>query len=101
VVAGTIPCSFVVVWLTFGYQHLKTNHLALFAIAGMVAAAVGMMFAAAWSLIAPGMRRKTWLRTGVLAGGAALLSGIVGWAPIGVLGLAAAVGFLWKDPEEE
>jgi chromate transporter len=100
VTAGTIPCSFVVVWLTWSYQHLKTNPLALHAIAGMLASAVGMMFAASWALIAPHVRRQTWLRTCVLAGGAALLSAGFSLAPIQVLGLAAVVGFLWHDPEE-
>lgn len=98
VVAGTIPCTIAVVWLTYGYQHLKTNPLALHAIGGMLAAAVGMMLAAAWNLIQPAMHGRTWLRTLLLAGGATLLSVRFGWAPIQVLGLAAAVGFLWQDP---
>lgn len=101
VVAGTVPCTFLVVWLTYGYQHVKTNHLAQAAIAGMIASAVGMMLAAAWNLIQPEMHRRTWLRTCVLAGGAAWLSAGLGMAPIQVLALAAAAGFVWPDGEKE
>jgi chromate transporter len=101
VVAGTVPCTFLVVWLTYGYQHLKTNQLAQAAIAGMLASAVGMMLAAAWNLIQPAVHRKTWFRTCLLAGGAALLSAGLGMAPIQVLALAAAAGFVWQDPGDK
>jgi chromate transporter len=101
VVAGTVPCTVLVVWLTYGYQQLKANHFAEAAIAGMLASAVGMMFAAAWNLIQPAVRRSNWFRTCVLAGGAALLSAGLGMAPIQVLALSAAAGFLWQEPGEE
>jgi chromate transporter len=100
-VAGTVPCAALVVWLTYGYQHLKDDPLARAAIAGMVAAAVGMMLAAAWNLILPEVRRRRWFRAAVLAGGAAIASVRFGVAPIGVLALAAVVGFVWQDPEDE
>jgi len=98
VAAGTIPCTILVVWLTYGYQQLKTSQYAVWAIEGMLAAAVGMMLAAAWTLIRPQMRRKTWLRTGALAGGAAVLSAVFNLPPIEVLALAAAAGFFWQGP---
>jgi chromate transporter len=100
VMAGTIPCTILVVWLTYGYQQLKTNQFAVWAIEGMLASAVGMMLAAAWTLIRPEMRRKAWFRTCVLAGGAAALSAGFGLAPIEVLALAAVLGFIWQGSGE-
>ncbi len=100
VVAGTVPCAVLVVWLTYGYQQLKSNAMARAAVAGMVAAAVGMMAAAAWNLVRPDLRRKRWLRAVTFAGGAALLTAGLGVAPIQVLALSAAFGFAWKEPAE-
>jgi chromate transporter len=100
VTAGTIPCTVLVVWLTYEYQMLKAHPLALGAIAGMLAAAVGMMFAAAWNLLWPALRRGSWLRAVLLAGGAAALI-VRGIVPIYVLALAALVGLLWVVPERK
>jgi chromate transporter len=101
VVAGTAPCAVLVVWLTYAYQHLKAHPQARAAIAGMVAAAVGMMLAAAWNLLVPEVKRRHWLRVVVLAGGAALAVVRFGIAPIEVLALAAVAGFFWRDAEGE
>jgi chromate transporter len=101
VVAGTVPCAVLVVWLTFAYQQFKDSPTARAAIAGMLAAAVGMMFAAAWQLVQPDVRRGRWLRAMVLAGGAALLTARFGVPPIQVLALAALAGFAWKEPEDK
>jgi chromate transporter len=100
VIAGTIPCTILVVWLTYGYQAVKDNPFALGAIAGMLASAVGLMFAAAWNLVRPQVKRKTWLRALALAGGAAVLTGGLNVAPIQVIGAAALVGFFWREGGE-
>jgi chromate transport protein ChrA len=100
VIAGTIPCTIVVVWLTYGYQAVKDNPLALGAIGGMLASAAGLMFAAAWNLVRPHVRRKTWLRALVLAGSAAVLTGVLHITPIEVIAAAALVGFFWQAGEE-
>jgi chromate transporter len=101
VVAGTIPSTILVAWLSYGYQALKANPVALGAIAGMLASAVGMMFAAAWSLVRPELRPRTWLRALALAGGAMALTASLGLAPIYVLGLAAAAGYVWHGDAGE
>ena len=88
-------------WLSYGYQALKANPVALGAIAGMLASAVGMMFAAAWSLVRPELRPRTWLRALALAGGAMALTASLGLAPIYVLGLAAAAGYVWHGEAGE
>ncbi len=98
VVAGTIPCTVAVVWLTFGYQFFKSNLLAQHAITGMLAAAVGMMLAAAWNLIRPAIQPGGRIRAIVLAGAAAALI-MWGMAPVPVLALSALAGALWQGPE--
>lgn len=101
VTAGTLPSTLIVVWLTWGYGAVRTDPLARHAIAGMLAAAVGMMFAAAWNLVRPALRRHEWIRAMLLAGGAALLAGLFHWPPLAVLAAAAVGGALWYRPEAE
>ena len=96
----TVPCSVLTVWLTHAYETLKANPLATGAISGMLAAAVGMMAAAAWRLIRPHARGGQWARTLGLPAGAAIL--LLGFAvpPIQALALAALAGFFWRGPGE-
>ncbi len=101
VLAVTVPSAVLVVWLTHIYEILKDNTLAMGAIAGSLAAAVGMMTAAAWSLIRPYVGRKTWFRTLVLAGGSIVLLLQFSVPPIQVLALAAVTGFFWREPAGE
>jgi chromate transporter len=100
VAAASAPAAIIVVVLTYGYQVLKGNALAMGAIAGLLASAVGMMAAAAWYLVRPHLRRGGWLRALVLAGGSAALLLGVAMSPVVVLALAAAAGFFWRRSEE-
>jgi chromate transport protein ChrA len=71
------------------------------AIAGTLAAAVGMMATGAWQLLAGELRTRNVhaiLRALAFAGAALLLTWRFQMAPIAVLALAAAVGFLWQGP---
>jgi chromate transporter len=97
VLAVTLPSTVAVVLLTAGYQSFTANRLAMAAINGTLAAAVGMMATGAWQLVRPHLTRARWVRAAVLAGGSALLSMKV--PPIPVIGLAALVGFFWRAPE--
>jgi chromate transporter len=99
VIAGTLPSAVLVVWLTIAYQVLKDNVLAAGAVRGTLAAAVGMMFAAAWKITAPRLRHGKWPRAVVLAGGSALLL-VLAMPPIQVLALAAVVGSVWRGGAE-
>ena len=96
----TVPCSLLTVWLTHAYETLKANPLAAGAISGMLAAAVGMMVAAAWHLIRPHARWRQLAGTLVLPAGAAILSLAFAVPPIQVLALAALAGFFWRGPGE-
>jgi chromate transporter len=100
VAAVTVPSSAVVVLLTAGYEAWKSNPLAMAAISGTLAAAVGMMATGAWQLLRPQLVRGRRLRALVVFGGSVLLSLRFGVSPIPLLGLAALTGFFWRVPEQ-
>jgi hypothetical protein len=54
---------------------------------------------ASWQLLQPYLDRKRWIHVVALAGGSVLLSLKLDLAPIAILGLAAAVGSVWRVPE--
>ncbi len=97
--AATLPSAAFVVWLTHSYEVLKDNPLAGGAIAGLLAAAIGMMAAAAWLLIRPHFDRENWWRAAAIAGTSVVLLRAFGAAPVQVLALAAAAGYLWPPGE--
>lgn len=101
VLAATVPSAIVVVLLTAGYESLQHNARAMAAIAGTLAAAVGMMALSAWQLLRAQLLGR-WpgaLRALLLAATSALLSYCFRVSPIVVLGLAALAGFFWRPPE--
>src|SRR5260370_1779201 len=53
VLSASIPCAIAVVWFTYAYTLWRSNALAMSAIGGTLAAAVGMMAAASFQLIRP------------------------------------------------
>lgn len=99
VVAVTVPSALVVVLLTAGYQVLKSNPPAMAAIAGTLAAAVGMMAAGVWQLAGPHLVRGRRLRALLLVLGSFALVFRFDLSPVLVLALAAAAGALWRVPE--
>jgi chromate transporter len=98
VAAVTLPSAALVVWLTFVYGEVRSNPWAIAAIGGTLAAAVGLMAAGAWQIVSPHLKRGTWLRALVIAGGAVLLARAFSLRPIAILALAALVGLVWRDP---
>lgn len=99
VVGGTALPAVVAVWLTAAYQALKDNPLAMGAITGLLASAVGMMAAAAWNLVRPYLLPPKWPRAVLFAGGAAVISVILPVSPLLVLLAAAVSGFFWREGE--
>jgi chromate transporter len=99
VLAASVPTGIIVMLLTGSYESVRSNAHAMAAIAGTLAAAVGIMGTAGWQLLQPYLDRKRWPHVVVLAGGAVLLSLKFDVAPIVVLGLAAALGCIWRVPE--
>jgi len=88
-----------VMLLTGSYDVVRSNSNAMAAVAGTLAAAVGIMGMATWQLLQPYLDRKRWIHVVVLAGGSLLLTLTLNLAPIAVLGLAAAAGAIWRVPE--
>lgn len=97
----TLPSAAIVVLLTRGYQSSNANALAMAAIGGTLAAAVGMMMTSAWQLVAPHARRGRWLRSAVIFVCALVASMRLSTTPIEVLALAAVVGLFWHGPSDQ
>ncbi len=97
VAAATIPSALLIVWLTWAYQRLHENPLARGVLMGTLAAAVGMMIAAACQLLRPGLERGRTLRTAVLFAAASALLLLRWLGPLQVLGLAAIAGLAWPE----
>jgi chromate transporter len=98
VAAVTVPSAVLAVILTHSYQQLRAHPAALGAFNGIVAAAVGMMAAAAWLLIRSQAAGSSRLRPWALVAAALILSLGFSLSPIPVLALAAITGLLWPEP---
>src|SRR5688572_11806953 len=98
VLGMSAPAALCTVLLTTGYEAWKQNAVAMSAIAGVLAASVGLMGASAWQLVGPHLTTLNWrrtLRALTLASAALLLALRFQMAPIQVLLLAALAGFFW------
>ncbi|HKW99034.1 MAG TPA: chromate transporter [Bryobacteraceae bacterium] len=100
VIAMTVPSAAIVLLLTRGYQTWNANALAMAAIGGTLAAAIGMMATSAWQLLAPQVRRGGWVRVAVIFLASLIASLRFSMPPIEVLGLAALVGLVWRGPAQ-
>lgn len=99
--AMSIPAAFCAVLLTIGYEAWRQNAIAMSAIAGVLAASVGLMASSAWQLIGPHLSVVNWpgtLRALAIASGALILALKFQMPPIQVLLLAAVCGFFWQEP---
>jgi chromate transporter len=95
----TVPSAVIAVLLLKSFEELMHFPVAAAGIEAMVAAAVGLMFAASFLLIRPHLAPPKLLRTGVLAVAAFLLTWRGTLSPVQVLALAALAGYLWREPE--
>ena len=95
VLAVSVPSSIVAVLLTWAFTALGGSPRAAAALAAVLAAAVGMMWAAVWLIVRPELRPPIGLRTALVVTGAfvALAWGAI--PPVPVLAAAAVVGALW------
>jgi chromate transporter len=101
VLAVSVPSAVLVVLLTVGFTSLSGSTLALATLASILAAAVGMMWAAAWLLVIPQLRHTSSLRTAVLVAGGFLALSNWGVSPIQVLAAGALIGFFWTSGEDQ
>ena len=94
--AASIPCAAAVVWFTYVYTQWVSNPLAMAAIGGMLAAAVGMMTAAGFQLVRAGWKPGNRLRAVTILAAGFWLSYGLSVPPIQVLGLGALAGLIWR-----
>lgn len=90
--ATSLPCSAVAVLFTFLYGSLGQSHVAGIAIRGMLASAVGILFASSWDLVRPYTGTTGWLQTVLLVAGSLILAVGFRMSPISVLFLSALFG---------
>jgi chromate transporter len=94
---STVPASCGTVWFSFAYESLQQNRAATAAIAGMVAAAIGLMLGASIQLIRPHFHNL--LRTVTICALAFALAGFLRWSPVWILALGGMLGIVWARPE--
>lgn len=95
----SLPSAVLAVLITWGYESLRANPVAMAMIAGTVAAAAGMMWASVWLLVRPHIRGlRPAIRAALIFGASFLAAWKFGITPIPVIGAAALAGFLWKEP---
>lgn len=95
VAAVTLPACTIAILLTAAYEGLKSNPLAMAAIGGTLAAAVGMMMTGAWQLLVPHLKPGKWRRAVLFFAAGLVLAFRL--SPIQVLALAAVAGWFWED----
>ena len=99
VLAASVPSAAFVVLLTWAFTSLTSSRPAQVALAAVLAAAVGMMWAAAWLLVRPQLTPATWLRTGVMVVGAFVALWRWSISPLQILLVAALIGVFWNSGE--
>ena len=94
VLAVSVPTSILVALLSAGYDSWISHRLAIAAISGVIAGAIGIMAAGAYILLKPHLRART-IKTATIACLAFLLAARLKMTPIQILALAAAAGAVW------
>jgi chromate transporter len=92
--AASLPCSIIVVIVTFVFDKESHNPTAEIAIAGAMAAAVGITAMTCWTIIKPHFKRNTWIRVILIGGAAFVLGSTFEIPPVRVLLLAGVIGCL-------
>ena len=93
--AASVPCSLIVVVVTYFFEQWNHNRFAQLSIRGAVAAAVGITVVTCWTISKPYFRGRHWLRTIVISGAAFALAALFGIQPVKILLAAAALGLVW------
>ena len=101
VASVTVPSAIIAVLLLYAFETLMTNPIAASGISAMIAAAVGLMFAASYLLVRPHLAPRKLPRTIALAAGAFVLVWKQVMSPVQVLALAALLGFFWPEPSAQ
>ncbi|MCS7023993.1 MAG: chromate transporter [Bryobacteraceae bacterium] len=97
VIAASGPSAVLVVWLTVFYQNSSGNPVAMLAVSAVLSAVVGMMLAAAVSLLRPHVKAGKWQRAAVFCASTIILREGFNLSPVQILALAVLGGALWKE----
>jgi chromate transporter len=98
VLAVSVPSAAIAILLTMAFTSMSGSARALAVLGAVLAASVGLMWAAAWLLVKRELNKVTALRTVVLVSGVF----IARWwsiSPIEILAGAAIIGALWPCEE--
>lgn len=98
--ASSIPCSVLAVLLTAVYQSWTHYPLAMVALRGALAAAVGIVVATAWTLIRPHVKEANKLTIAAFVVGAFALASVFHIHPVRILLLAALAGALLPQAKQ-
>ena len=86
--------------MTQGYETWRTNAWVMAGVGGTIAAVAAMMWASIWYLVRPYLKsRANAFRAVAITLGAFAAVWKFGLGPVTVIGIAAVVGLLWKEPE--
>ncbi len=98
----TAPSAILAVLITQGYETWRSNPLVLAAIAGTIAAVVGMMWSSIALLVKPYIHSSQGIVRAVpIVLGAFLALYTFHLTPLPIVGLAALLGLLWPDAERK
>jgi chromate transporter len=97
--AETAPSAVLAVLMTQGYETWRGNAWVMAGVAGTIAAVTGMMWASVWYIVRPYVGDiRSALRGALIALSAFFAFWKLGLGPVTVIGLAAVVGLVWKEP---
>jgi chromate transporter len=91
--AASIPCSVIVLLVSYSFDQISHNRIAQLSIRGALAAAVGIIAVNCWTVSKPYLESPQWLRATLISLTAFALAVLFGISPIRILLTAAAVGF--------
>jgi chromate transporter len=101
VAAACVPSTAAAVLLAQSVAAGQANPWVRAAMSGVNAAVVGLMVAGAWLLVRPHFRAGSRFRATSLAGIALVLAmPPLSWSPIPILGVALAIGIVWRPRAE-
>lgn len=95
---ASLPCCILIALLTAGFDYWSTNIWVKHAIDGALAASVGLLLAAFWSIVRPFLTAHSWIRSSAIVAMSLVLSMYFNITPIAVFALAGLVG--WFLPED-
>ena len=92
--AASLPCSVIVLIVTFFFEQWSHNRLAEVSLRGAVAAAVGITVITGWTISKPYLKSPQWPRAALMGALAFGLAVFLRIEPIRILLGAALIGFL-------